>query len=164
MIFKKFFIVVISLFIFNPVFALDKDLGTSKRFNMHMYKQDEQTICNLYSSPITQSTPYRGKNVKLHITNRPQKNHRHKLSINMGINVNTKKPILVMIDDKKYTFFAYKNFIFPYNKDEKRIIRDMRRARKLIIKIYDNNDKLITDEYSLYGLIQAISVIDRACR
>ena len=113
MIFKKFFIVVVSLFIFNPVFALDKDLGVSKRFNMHMYKQDEQTICNLYSSPITQSTPYRGTNVKLHITNRPQKNHRHKLSINMGINVNTKKPILVMIDDKKYTFFAYQNFIFP---------------------------------------------------
>ena len=164
MIFKNFFIIIISLFIFNPVFALDKDLGISKKFNIHMYKKDNEIICNLYSSPITQSTIYRGKNVKLHITNRQQKKHRHKLSINMGTNVNTKKPIQVMIDNNKYTFFAYKNFIFPYNKDEKKVIRDMRRARKLKTKLYDNKDKLIIDTYSLYGLIKAISIIDRACR
>ncbi len=164
MIFKKIFIITISLFIFNPVFALDKDLGISKRFKIHMYKQDDQIVCNLYSSPITQSTPYRGKNIKLHITNRPQKKHHHKLSINIGTNINTKKPIQIIIDNNKYTFFAYKNFIFPYDKDEKRIIRDMRRSRKLITKLYDNNNKLITDTYSLYGLIKAISIIDRACR
>ncbi|MGB1360833.1 MAG: hypothetical protein ACPG8V_01815 [Alphaproteobacteria bacterium] len=165
MIFKRL-LLILSLLSFNTfAFALDKDLGVSKKFYAHMYKDESgNKICNAYAFPSAQSSPSRGKVVKLHITNRPHKRHKHKVSINMGTIITGTKEITLNIDGKKYKMFAHKNFVFPYNKDDKSIVKRMKRGRTLKVKIKTNSGKTLEDVYSLQGVVKILSKIDKACR
>ena len=163
MTFNRLFLIILFI-IPTHSFALDKDLGVSKRFKAHMYTEMGNKVCNAYSAPLIQSSPHRGEVVKINITNRPYKKQKHKLSINMGTIVNQKKPIQIRIDNKKFKMFAVDNFIFPFDKNESDIIRRMRRGKTLKIKAYNESGNSIEDSYSLRGLVKIISVIDKACR
>ena len=145
-------------------FALDKDLGAFYKFSTHMYMQNNNKICNVYTRPATQSGIIRGDTVSLNITNRPYKKSKNKLAIDMAIPLQAGSKVFVKTKRKTYTLFTDLQYAFPYDKDEVSIIKALKNSNSARIVATAKNGKKISDVYSMRGVTKAIRAIDRACR
>tara|TARA_Y100001970_G_scaffold293396_1_gene439934 strand:+ start:3615 stop:4127 length:513 start_codon:yes stop_codon:yes gene_type:complete len=164
---KKIFItIILSLFINNYSIAQEvKKVGKFKDWEVMIIKEDNQKICFAQSTPVLQAPKTYQRDARLFVTFRPGEKVSDEISITAGYNFNTKNSILAKSGKNKYKFdIAQESFAWMAdNKQEKKMIRTMKKGSRIMISGYNLKGSQTIDHYSLLGFTKAYGTAKKSC-
>jgi len=164
---KKIFItIILSLFINNYSIAQEvKKVGKFKDWEVMIIKEDNQKICFAQSTPVLQAPKTYQRDARLFVTFRPGEKVSDEISITAGYNFNKKNSILAKSGKNKYKFdIAQESFAWMAdNKQEKKMIRTMKKGSRIMISGYNLKGSQTIDHYSLLGFTKAYGTAKKSC-
>ena len=161
--FKSFFLFIISI-----SFAQSEDLkklGKFKDWEAAMFFGDSGKVCIAQSWPILQSPKKGDREAGLTISFRPEEKVFDEVSITSGYEYNSQNSIIATSGKSKYKFdIAQDNFAWiSNNKTEKKIVKRMKKASRIMITGYNQSGSQTIDHYSLMGFTKAYNLAKKSC-
>ena len=164
---KKILLVVLFSFIFNFANAEEnlKSLGKFKDWESFVLSQDGNKVCFAQSKPVLQSPKKSDREARLFVTFRPAEKISDEVSTTSGYEYNSQNSIIASSGKSKYKFdIAQDNFAWiSSNKIEKRIIKRMKKASRIMITAYNKSGSQTIDHYSLMGFTKAYNAAKKSC-
>jgi invasion protein IalB len=163
----KKIIVLIFVFIFsNQVIAEEvKKMGKHKDWETYVIKNEKGKVCFAQSKPILQAPKSNKREARLFITFRPSEDIKDEISITAGYDFNKQNSITAVSGKNKYNFdIAQENFAWLADeKQEKKMIKTMKRGSRIMIRGYNQKGSQTTDHYSLLGFTKAYKATAANC-
>jgi len=161
-----FQIVILVIFLFNFVQAEDlKKIGKFKDWEVIMISDEMNKVCFAQSKPLLQSPKKSDREARLFVTFRPLEKISDEVSTTSGYEYNSQNSIIASSGKSKYKFdIAQDNFAWiSSNKIEKRIIKRMKQASRIMITAYNKSGSQTIDHYSLMGFTKAYNAAKKSC-
>ena len=126
---------------------------------------ENEKICFAQSTPVLQSPKKNSREARLFISFRPYNKISDEISTTSGYEYNTQNSIIASSGKSKYKFdIAQDNFAWiSSNKIEKRIIKRMKQASRIMITAYNKSGSQTIDHYSLMGFTKAYNAAKKSC-
>ena len=163
---------IISLSIFSIIFTVSsaqseevKKLGQFKDWEAIMFLNDSGKVCFAQSKPVLQSPKKNDRDARLFVTFRPNDKISDEVSATSGYEYNSQNSITATSGKSKYKFdIAQDNFAWiSSNKIEKKIIKRMKKASRIMITGYNQSGSQTIDHYSLMGFTKAYNSAKQSC-
>ena len=162
---KLIFIIFLSAFA-NQVNAEEvKKMGKHKDWETYVVKNDTGKVCFAQSKPVLQAPKTNLRDARLFISFRPGEKITNEISITSGYEFNTKNSIIAMSGKNKYKFdIVQEGFAWmTSNKQEKKMIRTMKRGSRIMVTGYNQKGSQTIDHYSLLGFTKAYNATKANC-
>ena len=163
----KYFIILIFCTIFhNQAIAEEvKKIGKFKDWEVIIIKNDSAPVCFAQSKPVLQSPKKNLREARLFVSFRPNEKMLDEISITAGYEFNNKNSITDKSGRNKYKFdIAQENFAWiADNKQEKKMIKAMKRGSRIMITGYNQEGSQTIDHYSLLGFTKAYAAAKKNC-
>ena len=163
---KKFiFIIFITIFV-NQVNAEElKKMGTHKDWETYVIKSDAGKVCFAQSKPVLQAPKTSEREARLFISFRPNEKIKDEISITAGYIFNKKNLITAKSGKNKYKFdITTEKFAWMADtKQEKKMIKTMKKGSRIMITGYNQKGSQTIDHYSLLGFTKAYKATRANC-
>ena len=162
---KILFITFITIFITQASAEEVKKMGKHKDWETYIIKNNGNKVCFAQSKPVLQSPKTSQREARLFITFRPNDKITDEISITAGYNFNTKNSITATSGKYKYKFdIAQQGFAWiADNKQEKKMIKTMKKGSRIMITGYNQKGSQTIDHYSLLGFTKAYKAAKANC-
>ena len=142
-----------------------KKIGKFKDWEAAIYLNDAGKVCFAQSKPVLQSPKKSDREARLFVTFRPLEKISDEVSTTSGYEYNSQNSIIASSGKSKYKFdIAQDNFAWiQSNKIEKRIIKRMKKASRIMITAYNTSGSQTIDHYSLMGFTKAYNAAKKSC-
>ncbi len=159
---------LLILFIISFKFVIAEDLqkvGKFKDWEVIMISDEMNKVCFAQSKPVLQSPKKSDREARLFVTFRPLEKISDEVSTTSGYEYNSQNSIIASSGKSKYKFdIAQDNFAWiSSNKIEKRIIKRMKKASRIMITAYNKSGSQTIDHYSLMGFTKAYNAAKKSC-
>ena len=166
MLIKKIF-TISSLVLFSlSAFAnTPRSTGKYKNWESFIAETDKGKICFAQSKPVLQSPKKGDREARLFVTFRPTDKISDEVSTTSGYEYNSQNSIIASSGKSKYKFdIAQEDFAWiSSNKIEKRIIKRMKKASRIMVTAYNKSGSQTIDHYSLMGFTKAYNSAKKNC-
>ena len=163
----RYLIILIFFSIFhNQAIAEEiKKIGKFKDWETMVVKKDTKLVCFAQSKPVLQAPKSNPREARLFVSFRPNEKISDEISITAGYEFNTKNSITAKSGKYKYIFdIAQEEFAWiTDNKQEKKMIRTMKKGSRIMISGYNQQGSQTIDHYSLLGFTKAYSAAKKNC-
>ena len=159
-------LLILIIFSFNFVQAEDlKKIAKFKDWEVIMITDEMNKVCFAQSKPVLQSPKKDEREARLFVTFRPSDKITDEVSTTSGYEYNSQNSIIASSGKSKYKFdIAQDNFAWiSSNKIEKRIIKRMKQASRIMITAYNKSGSQTIDHYSLMGFTKAYNAAKKSC-
>jgi len=159
-------ILLATFFMTQKVFSEEvKKVGKFKDWETIVIKNESQLLCFAQTKPILQSPKTNPREARLFVSFRPKEKVLDEISITAGYEFNKKNSITAKSGKKKYKFdIAQENFAWiADNKQEKKMIKAMKKGSRIMITGYNQKGSQTIDHYSLLGFSKAYSAAKKSC-
>tara|TARA_B100002051_G_scaffold50655_1_gene45761 strand:+ start:39 stop:551 length:513 start_codon:yes stop_codon:yes gene_type:complete len=165
---KKILFKLLILIIISFNFAQAEDLQKIAKFKdweVIMVSDESNKVCFAQSKPVLQSPKKSDREARLFVTFRPSDKISDEVSTTSGYEFNSQNSIIASSGKSKYKFdIAQDNFAWiSSNKIEKRIIKRMKKASRIMITAYNKSGSQTIDHYSLMGFTKAYNAAKKSC-
>jgi len=165
---SKILFKLLILIIFSSNYAQAEDLkkiGKFKDWQVIMITDESNKVCFAQSRPVLQSPKKNDREARLFVTFRPSDKITDEVSTTSGYEYNSQNSIIASSGKSKYKFdIAQDNFAWiSSNKIEKRIIKRMKKASRIMITAYNKSGSQTIDHYSLMGFTKAYNSAKKSC-
>jgi len=162
---KILFIAFITIFINQAGAEEVKKMGKHKDWETYIIKNNGNKVCFAQSKPVLQSPKTNKREARLFITFRPNDKITDEISITAGYDFNTKNSITATSGKYKYKFdIAQQGFAWiADNKQEKKMIKTMKKGSRIMITGYNQKGSQTIDHYSLLGFTKAYKATKANC-
>ena len=165
---NKILFQLLILILFSFKFSLAEDLkkiGKYKDWETIMISDETSKVCFAQSKPVLQSPKKSDREARLFVTFRPLEKIADEVSTTSGYEYNTQNSIIASSGKSKYKFdISQDNFAWiSSNKIEKRIIKRMKKASRIMITSYNKSGSQTIDHYSLMGFTKAYNAAKKNC-
>ena len=158
-------------FLILIIFSLNaqaEDLQKAAKFKaweVIMDSDESNKVCFAQSKPVLQSPKKSDREARLFVTFRPSDKISDEVSTTSGYEYNSQNSIIASSGKSKYKFdIAQDNFAWiSSNKIEKRIIKRMKQASRIMITAYNKSGSQTIDHYSLMGFTKAYNTAKKSC-
>ena len=160
----KFLILII--FSFNVAQAEDlQKVAKFKDWEVIMVSEESNKVCFAQSKPVLQSPKKSDREARLFVTFRPSDKISDEVSTTSGYEYNSQNSIIASSGKSKYKFdIAQDNFAWiSSNKVEKKIIKRMKKASRIMVSAYNKSGSQTIDHYSLMGFTKAYNAAKKSC-
>ena len=142
-----------------------KKIGKFKDWETMVMKNDTQFVCFAQSKPVLQSPKKNSREARLFVSFRPNKKILDEISITAGYEFNKKNSITARSGKNKYKFdISQENFAWMADdKEEKKMIKAMKRGSRIMITGYNQEGSQTIDHYSLLGFTKAYGAAKKSC-
>ena len=142
-----------------------KKIGKFKDWETMVIKNDTQFVCFAQSKPVLQSPKKNLREARLFVSFRPNKKILDEISITAGYEFNKKNSITAKSGKNKYKFdISQENFAWiADNKEEKKMIKSMKKGSRIMITGYNQEGSQTIDHYSLLGFTKAYGAAKKSC-
>ena len=158
--------IIILFFTFSSSFAEEvKKIGKFKDWEVIQVLDTSGKICFAQSKPVLQSPKKGDREARLFVTFRPDEKVSDEVSITSGYEYNTQNSIIASSGKSKYKFdISQDNFAWiSSNKVEKKIIKRMKKASRIMVTAYNKSGSQTIDHYSLMGFTKAYNAAKKSC-
>jgi len=163
----RYFIIFILFTMFHSLAPAEevKKIGKFKDWETIVIKNDSELVCFAQTKPILQSPKNNPREARLFVTFRPNEKILDEISITAGYEFNNKNSVIARSGKNKYKFdIAQENFAWMAdNKQEKKMIKTMKKGSRIMITGYNQEGSQTIDHYSLLGFTKAYSVAKKNC-
>ena len=158
----------ICIFIFSATLVSAEELkkiGKFKDWETLVLNKDNELTCFAQTKPILQSPKANKREARLFVSFRPNDKITDEISTTSGYEFNSQNSILAKSGKKKYKFditqdgFAW----ISSNKVEKKIIKRMKKASRIMVTAYNKSGSQTIDHYSLMGFTKAYNAAKKSC-
>ena len=165
---KKIFInlIILSFILISFVNAEElKTVGKFKDWETLVLINDTEKVCFAQSKPVLQSPKKNKREARLFVSFRPNKKILDEISITAGYEFNKKNSITARSGKNKYKFdISQESFAWMADeKEEKKMIKSMRRGSRIMITGYNQEGSQTIDHYSLLGFTKAYGAAKKSC-
>lgn len=142
-----------------------KKLGKFKDWEAIMISNESGKICFAQSKPVLQSPKKGDREARLFVTFRQDDKISDEVSTTSGYEYNSQNSIIASSGKSKYEFdIDQDNFAWiSSNKIEKKIIKRMKKASRIMITGYNQSGSQTIDHYSLMGFTKAYNAAKKNC-
>jgi len=157
---------ILIIFSFKFVQAEDlKKLEKFKDWEVFMITDESNKVCFAQSKPVLQSPKKSDRVARLFVTFRSTEKITDEVSTTSGYEYNSQNSIIASSGKSKYKFdIAQDNFAWiSSNKIEKRIIKRMKKASRIMVTAYNKSGSQTIDHYSLMGFTKAYNAAKKSC-
>ena len=157
---------ILTMFLFTFAHSEElKKLGKFKDWEAAMGFGDSGKVCMAQSRPVLQSPKKGDREAGLTVSFRPEEKIFDEVSITSGYEYNTQNSIIATSGKSKYKFdIAQDNFAWiSNNKTEKKIVKRMKKASRIMITGYNQSGSQTIDHYSLMGFTKAYNIAKKSC-
>ena len=161
----KYFIIIL-IFLISPSFAEEvKKIGKFKDWEVIQVLDTNGKICFAQSKPVLQSPKKGDREARLFVTFRPSDKISDEVSTTSGYEYNSQNSIIASSGKSKFKFdIAQENFAWiSSNKIEKKIIKKMKKASRIMVTAYNVSGSQTIDHYSLMGFTKAYNSAKKNC-
>jgi len=164
---KKSLYIILFFIIFSFANAEEnlKSVGKYKDWESFVLLQDGNKICFAQSNPVVRAPKkLKREPSRLFVSFRPDENIKNEVSVTNGYEFQLKAPVVAKSGKKSYDLFSKGRFAWVVdNEDEKKLIKTMKKASRLMI--IGNTDKgdQTTDHYSMMGFTKAYNTAKKSC-
>jgi len=156
------------LTLFSIKFVIAEDLQKVAKFKdweVIMIADEMNKVCFAQSKPVLQSPKKSDREARLFVTFRPLEKISDEVSTTSGYEYNSQNSIIASSGKSKYKFdIAQDNFAWiSSNKIEKKIIKRMKKASRIMITAYNKSGSQTIDHYSLMGFTKAYNAAKKSC-
>jgi len=165
---NKILFQILILIIFSLKFVQAEEIikvGKFKDWQVIMFTKESNKVCFAQSKPVLQSPKKSDREARLFVTFRPTEKISDEISITSGYEYNTQNSIIASSGKSKYKFdISQDNFAWiSNNKIEKKIIKRMKKASRIMITAYNKSGSQTIDHYSLMGFTKAYNAAKKSC-
>ena len=163
---RYFIILIFFSILHNQAIAEEvKKIGKFKDWETMVIKNDSELVCFAQSKPVLQSPKKNSREARLFVTFRPNQKISDEISITAGYEFNNKNSITAKSGKNKYKFdIAQENFAWiTDNKQEKKMIKIMKKGSRIMITGYNQEGSQTIDHYSLLGFTKAYGAAKKNC-
>ncbi len=164
---NKFIISFIFLLFFNSFSYSNeiKKVGKFKDWETMIVTKDRNKVCFAQSKPVLQSPKKMEREARFFVSFRPNDKVSDEVSITSGYEYNKKNSVTAKSGKYKYKFdISQDGFAWiAENKIEKRIIKRMKKASRIMITGYNKKGSQTIDHYSLMGFTKAYNTAKKSC-
>jgi len=157
---------ILIIFSFKFVQAEDlKKLEKFKDWEVFMVTDESNKVCFAQSKPVLQSPKKSDREARLFVTFRPAEKITDEVSTTSGYEYNSQNSIIASSGKSKYKFdIAQDDFAWiSSNKIEKKIIKRMKKASRIMVTAYNKSGSQTIDHYSLMGFTKAYNTAKKSC-
>ncbi len=158
---------LLLIFIFIKITMAEdlKKIGKFKDWEAAIYLNDAGKVCFAQSKPVLQSPKKSDREARLTVSFRPSEKIMDEVSTTSGYEYNSQNSITASSGKSKYKFdIAQDNFAwFSSNKIEKRIVKRMKQASRIMVTGYNKSGSQTIDHYSLMGFTKAYNAAKKNC-
>ena len=157
---------ILIIFSFKFVQAEDlKKLEKFKDWEVFIVTDKSNKVCFAQSKPVLQSPKKSDREARLFVAFRPAEKITDEVSTTSGYEYNSQNSIIASSGKSKYKFdIAQDNFAWiSSNKIEKRIIKRMKKASRIMVTAYNKSGSQTIDHYSLMGFTKAYNAAKKNC-
>ena len=142
-----------------------KKIGKFKDWETIAIIQDNNKVCFAQSKPILQAPKKNQREARLFVTFRPDKKILDEISVTAGYEFNNKNLVTAKSGKKKYKFdISQEGFAWMAdNKQEKKMIKTMKKGSRIMITGHNQNGSQTIDHYSLLGFTKAYGAAKKNC-
>ena len=142
-----------------------KKLGKFKDWEVLLLIKDSDKVCFAQSKPVLQSPKKVEREARLFVSFRPNDKIVDEVSTTSGYEYNTQNSIIAKTGKSKYKFdIAQEKFAWiADNKIERRMIKKMKKASRIMITGYNKSGSQTIDHYSLMGFTKAYNSAKKNC-
>ena len=142
-----------------------KKIGKFKDWETMVIKNDTQFVCFAQSKPVLQSPKKNPREARLFVSFRPNKKILDEIRITAGYEFNKNNLITAKSGKKKYKFdISQESFAWlADNKEEKKMIKTMKKGSRIMITGYNQEGAQTIDHYSLLGFTKAYGAAKKSC-
>ena len=161
-----FKLLILIIFSFNSAQAEDlQKVAKFKDWEVIMVSDESNKVCFAQSKPVLQSPKKSEREARLFVTFRPSDKITDEVSTTSGYEYNSQNSIIASSGKSKYKFdIAQDNFAWiSSNKIEKKIIKRMKKASRIMITAYNKSGSQTIDHYSLMGFTKAYDSAKKNC-
>ena len=158
--------IIILFFTFSSSFAEEvKKIGKFKDWEVIQVLDTSGKICFAQSKPVLQSPKKGDREARLFVAFRPTDKISDEVSTTSGYEYNSQNSIIASSGKSKYKFdIAQEDFAWiSSNKIEKRIIKRMKKASRIMVTAYNKSGSQTIDHYSLMGFTKAYNSAKKNC-
>ena len=163
----RYFIILIVLTLFhNQAIAAEVEkIGKFKDWEAIIIKNGSAPVCFAQSKPVLQSPKKNPREARLFVSFRPNEKILDEISITAGYEFNKKNSITARSGKYKYKFdIVQENFAWiTDNKQEKKMIKIMKKGSRIMITGYNQEGSQTIDHYSLLGFTKAYGAAKKSC-
>ena len=164
---RYFIILIILTLSHNQAIAEEVEkIGKFKDWETIIIKNGSAPVCFAQSKPVLQSPKKNPREARLFVSFRPNEKILDEISITAGYKFNNKNSITAKSGRNKYKFdIAQENFAWiADNKQEKKMIKTMKKGSRIMVTGYNQNDSQTIDHYSLLGFTKAYNAAKKNCK
>ena len=142
-----------------------KKLGKFKDWEVLLLIKGSDKVCFAQSKPVLQSPKKVEREARLFVSFRPNDKIFDEVSTTSGYEYNTQNSIIAKSGKSKYKFdIAQEGFAWiADNKIERRMIKKMKKASRIMITGYNKSGSQTIDHYSLMGFTKAYNSAKKNC-
>ena len=163
----RYFIILIFFSTFSSLVIAEevKKIGKFKDWETMVIKNNSELVCFAQTKPVLQSPKNNPREARLFVSFRPNEKISDEISITSGYKFNNKNSITAKSGKNKYKFdIAQENFAWiADNKQEKKMIKAMKKGSRIMITGYNQEGSQTIDHYSLLGFTKAYGVAKKNC-
>ena len=165
---KKIFINLIILSFISISFVNAEELKTVGKFKdweTLVLINDTEKVCFAQSKPVLQSPKKYKREARLFVSFRPNDKILDEISTTSGYEYNSQNSITAKSGKSKYKFdIAQESFAWiADSKIEKKMIKKMKKASRMMITGYNQSGSQTIDHYSLMGFTKAYNAAKKSC-
>ena len=140
-------------------------MGTHKDWETYIINSETGKVCFAQSKPILQSPKSNPRDARLFISFRPNEKIINEISITAGYEFNKKNSVTAKSGKNKYNFdMSQEKFAWMAdNKQEKKMIRTMKKGSRIMVTGYNQKGSQTKDHYSLLGFTKAYNAAKANC-
>ena len=142
-----------------------KKVGKFKDWQTMVLVESAGTVCFAQSSPVLQAPRSNKREARLFVTFRPSEKISDEISTSPGYEFNKKNSVTATSGKNKIKFdIKQQGFAWiADNKNEKKMIKLMKKGSRIMISGYNEKGSQTIDHYSLLGFTKAYSAAKKAC-
>ncbi len=163
----RYFIILIFFSTFSSLVIAEevKKIGKFKDWETMVLKNNSELVCFAQTKPVLQSPKNSPREARLFVSFRPNEKISDEISITSGYKFNNKNSITAKSGKNKYKFdIAQENFAWiADNKQEKKMIKAMKKGSRIMITGYNQEGSQTIDHYSLLGFTKAYGAAKKNC-
>ena len=165
---KKIIINIIAyIFVFsNFVYAEEiKKIGKYKDWEAIIYLNGNDKVCFAQTKPVLQSPKNLERDARLYVSFRPSDKIVDEVSTTSGYNYNNQNTVSAKSGKTNYKFdIKQEGFAWiADNKIERKIIKTMKKASRIMVTGYNKEGSQTIDHYSLMGFTKAYGAAKKSC-
>ena len=142
-----------------------KKVGKFKDWETIVVKSEGELLCFAQTKPVLQSPKNNPREARLFVSFRPNEKILDEISITPRYEFYKKNSIIAKSGKNKYKFdISQDSFAWiADNKQEKKMIRTMKKGSRIMITGYNQKGSQTIDHYSLLGFSKAYGAAKKSC-